>query len=498
MTAPPTAPPDASAPDAHPSPRRARGGVIGLGGAAVNGAFGFVLTTVIVRELGPAGSGELFTAVAVITIVAAVCCAGADTALIWALPRRRTGADGDAARLLPVALLPTVLLSGAVAALGVIGAAGGPGLLRYAFAAVPVVVVMTVLLAAVRAVRPVGAYVAVQSVFVPVARPVLVGGVLALGAGVTAAFVGWLVPAGVAALAAAVLIVGPLGVGRGARLRPSRADWRTFWSFAGLRGLSAAIDAGSMWVGVILTAALAGNAQAGLFGAVGRYVLAGLLVMQGLRVAVAPRLSRLLGQDRRAAAVTVYRRTTTAIVALSWPGFVILAMFAPGFLQLFGGEFTAGAPAMAVLCGAMLVNSGVGIVQTMLLMGGRSGRHLLATAAGLLLNVAGCLILVPRHGALGAAVAWSVGIVAENVLAAAAARAVVGASLWDRSIVRTALAAGAGTLLLAGVVAALAGRGIAGMTVMIALLVLVVAGSMAHPAVRARAHALISTRRNTR
>jgi O-antigen/teichoic acid export membrane protein len=314
---------------------------------------------------------------------------------------------------------------------------------------------------------------------------------------VTSAFAGWLLPVGVAALAAAALLVGPLGLGRGARLRSSRADWRTFWSFAGLRGLSAAIDAGSMWVGVVLTAALAGNVQAGLFGAVGRYVLAGLLIMQGLRVAVAPRLSYLLGQDRRAAAVAVYRRTTTAIVALSWPGFVVLAVFAPGFLQLFGGEFTAGAPAMAVLCCAMLVNSGVGIVQTMLLMGGRSGRHLLVTASGLLLNVAGCLILVPRHGALGAAVAWSIGIVTENVLAAFAARAVVGESLRDRSIVRTALAAGGGTLLLAGVVAALAGRGIAGMTVTIGLVAFVVAASLGHPAVRARAHALISTQRST-
>ena len=496
MTAPTAVGPGAPGPDAVLPRPGARAGVVGLAGAAVNGAFGFVLTMVIVRGLGAAGSGELFTAIAVVTIAAALCCAGADTALVWALPRRRTGADGDAARLLPVALLPTLLLASAVAAIGATGAVGGSAALRSGFAAVPVVVAMTVLLAAVRAVRPVGAYVAVQSVFVPVARPVLVGGVLAAGAGVGAAFAGWLLPALAAAAAAAALLVGPLALGRGARLRPTRADWPTFWSFAGPRGVSAAIDAGSMWVGVLLTAALAGDVQAGLFGAVGRYVLAGLLIMQGLRVAVAPRLSRLLGDDRRAAAVAVYRRTTTAIVALSWPGFVVLGMFAPGFLQLFGAEFTAGAPAMVLLCGAMLVNSGVGIVQTVLLMGGRSGRHLLATAAGLLLNVVGCLVLVPRHGALGAAAAWTVGIVVENVLAAIAARAVVGHPLWDRTIVRTALLAGGGTLLLAGVVAATAGRGVTGLAVTTGLLLLTLAGSALHPAVRARARALTSPHRS--
>ncbi|GAA0814647.1 lipopolysaccharide biosynthesis protein [Spirilliplanes yamanashiensis] len=472
---------------AAPARPGVRGGAAGLAGAAVSGAAGFVLTMVIVRGLGAAGSGELFTAIAVVTIAAAVCCAGADTALVWALPRRRTGADGDAARLLPVALLPALLAAAAVAA---VGAAAGPAPLRPAFAAVPVVVAATVLLAAVRAVRPVGAYVAVQSVFVPVARPALVGGVLAAGAGVGAAFAGWLLPAAVAAVAAAALLAGPLALGRGAALRPAPADWRTFWSFAGPRGVSAAIDAGGMWVGVLLTAALAGDAQAGLFGAVGRYVLAGLLVMHGLRVAVAPRLSRLLGDDRRAAAAAVYRRTTTAIVALSWPGFAVLGVFAPGFLQLFGAEFTAGAPAMALLCAAMAVNAGVGIVQTVLLMGGRSGRHLLATAAGLALTVALSLVLVPRHGALGAAVAWTAGIVAENALAAVAARAVLGQGLWDRTIARTALLAGGGTLLLAGAVAAVAGRGVTGLAVTTGLLLLTVAASALHPAVRALARTI--------
>ena len=51
-----------------------------------------------------------------------------------------------------------------------------------------------------------------------------------------------------------------------------------------------------------MTAALAGQADAGVFGAVGRYVLAGQLAMQGLRVAVTPQLSRLLGAGRRAEA----------------------------------------------------------------------------------------------------------------------------------------------------------------------------------------------------
>ncbi|NES13477.1 MULTISPECIES: lipopolysaccharide biosynthesis protein [Micromonospora] len=485
--------------------RSTRSGLVGLAGAAVNGLLGFVLTVVIVRGLGPAGSGAMFTAIGVVAIVGVLCCAGADTALVWALPRRTRGPDGDAARLLPVALAPTLLLTVAVAAAGVAlsgtlapvlfdtGTTDGDDLLRLAFAGLPFVVAMTVLLAAVRAVRPVAALVAVQYVLVPAARPALVGAALVAGAGVTVAFAGWLAPVALAVLACVALLVGPLGLTAGTRLRPVRADWHGFWGFALPRAASATIDASSMWLTVLLTAALAGQAAAGVIGAVGRYALAGLLVMQGLRVSVAPQLSRLLGQGRTAEAAAVYQRITAVIIALSWPGYLLLAVFAPGFLRLFGADFTTGSAAMAVLAGAMLVNSGTGIVQTLLLMSGSSGRHLLAAATGLLLNVGLALVLIPPHGALGAAVAWTVGIVVENLIATAAARRVVGEPLVTRTVLRTAVLAAAGTAVLAGAGAAVAGRGVAGLFLTLGVAALLAVVLLLHPGVRRRARAAVPT-----
>ncbi|MEV0325474.1 lipopolysaccharide biosynthesis protein [Micromonospora echinospora] len=463
--------------------RGTRNGAVGLVGAAVNGLLGFVLTLVIVRGFGPTGSGAIFTAIGVVTIVGVLCCAGADTALVWALPRRRLGSRGDAARLLPVALVPTLLGSTVVAVVGLAlvgplapvlfdGPGGdGPALLRLAFVTLPLTVAMTMLVAAVRAVRPVTAVVVVQYVLVPLARPLLVAAAVVGGAGVVLGFGGWLLPAALAVLACALMLVGPLGLTSGAVLRPERADWRSFWGFALPRAASATIDASSMWLSVLLTSALAGQADAGVLGGVGRYVLAGLLVMQGLRVAVAPQLSRLLGQGRTVEAAEVYRRTTMMIIVLSWPAYLVLGFFAPGFLSLFGPEFGAGATAMTVLAGAMMVNSGVGIVQTMLLMSGNSGRHLMAAATGLVLNVGLALVLVPRHGVLGAAVAWTVGIVVENLLAARAARAAIGQPLLTGALLKAGAVAGAGTLVLATLGATVAGRGVAGLTLTVVLLV---------------------------
>jgi O-antigen/teichoic acid export membrane protein len=458
--------------------RGTRSAAVGLAGAAVNGACGFLLTTVVVRAYGAAGSGALFTVIALVSIGGALCCLGADTGLMWALPRRGAG---DRARLLPLAVLPTLGLATVVAATGwatagllapvlLGGSRSAETLVRLAATGVPVFVAATVLLAAVRATRPVTAYVGVQLVFVPVARPALIGATVALGGSVAAGFAGWLAPVAASAALALVLLVRPLGLGRGTVLRPTRVDARAFWSFALPRAVSVAIDASSMWVGVLLTGALAGPAEAGVFGAVGRYALAGLLVMQGLRVAVAPQLSRLLGAGRRAEAAQVYRRTTLWIVLLSWPAYLLLAVFAPAFLRLFGAEFAAGAAPLAVLAAAMLVNVGVGLVQTVLLMSGNSRRHLAATVAGLVLDVLAAVALIPAYGALGAAVAWSLGIVCENVLAAAFARRALGEPLLAAGTVRAVAAVSAGTLLPAGVAVLVAGRGLGGLAVALGLL----------------------------
>ncbi|MGN9777218.1 lipopolysaccharide biosynthesis protein [Micromonospora sp. H33] len=462
--------------------RGARSGAAALAGAAVNGLFGFVLAVVITRGYGATGSGAFFAAVGVVTVVAAVCTLGAETGLVWMLPRRRAGAQGDAARVLPVALLPPLAAALAVAVAGVFAAdalaprllddpgADGAALVAVSFAAVPVVVAMTLLFGALRCVRPIRAYVAVQSVLLPVARPVLVVTAVLAGGGLLAGMTGWLVPAAVALLVSLALVAAPLGIGRGAGLRPEREDWSTFWRFALPRAASVAIDTGAVWIVVLLTSVLAGQADAGVFGAVGRYILAGQLAMHGLRVAVSHQLSRLLSRGERATAAAVHRQLTAWGLVLSWPIYLLLAVFGLAFLQLFGPDFTGGATAMTVLALAMLVNTGVGNAQSLLLMGGRSGLHLAATVAGLFVTVSLGLWLIPMYGVTGAALGWAAGIATENLSAFACARIVTGQPLVDKSVLRAAAATVAGVGAAAAIGVLVGGRGIPGLAVAVGVL----------------------------
>jgi O-antigen/teichoic acid export membrane protein len=290
-------------------------------------------------------------------------------------------------------------------------------------------------------------------------------------------------------------LTGPLGLARAARLIPTRDDWRVFWRFALPRAASAAIDASSVWVGVLMTAILAGQVQAGVFAAVGRYALAGQLVMHGLRIAVAPQLSRLLGAGRTGDAAAVHRHATMWIVVLSWPAYVFLAIFGGTFLGLFGSGFTNGATALAVICVAMLINVGMGNVQTLLLMSGNSGQHLVATATGLAVTVLAGLALIPRHGVLGAAISWAAGIIVENAIAAVAARRAVGQSLLAVPLLRMAGIVLGATAVVGVLAVALAGRGVAGLGLALAMTAALCGASLCSGRVRAGRRTLLASLR---
>jgi len=67
----------------------------------------------------------------------------------------------------------------------------------------------------------------------------------------------------------------------------------------------------------------------------------------------------------------------------------------------------------------MLVNLGTGNVTVVLLMGGKSSWNLVNTVVAIVLNVGLNLLLIPRFGMEGAAVAWAVSIVVDNLMALA-------------------------------------------------------------------------------
>ncbi len=135
--------------------------------------------------------------------------------------------------------------------------------------------------------------------------------------------------------------------------------------------------------------------------------------------------------------------------------FLAVWIFADTVLGLFGDEFTSGASAIAILAASSLIGSGLGTVDVLLVMAGKSMWSFWNSAAALTLNVVLNLLLIPELGLNGAALAWAVSRVVANVLPLIQVRSYIGFHPFGRSwftAAAVALASFGGTgLLIRGV-----------------------------------------------
>jgi O-antigen/teichoic acid export membrane protein len=98
-------------------------------------------------------------------------------------------------------------------------------------------------------------------------------------------------------------------------------------------------------------------------------------------------------------------------MAASWPALLVLAIFAPLFLSVFGHGYLIASSALTTLALAMLANTGTGSSGALLQMAGRSGVILGIQAISLAINIGLNVWLIPRIGIEGAAIAWLASIV---------------------------------------------------------------------------------------
>jgi O-antigen/teichoic acid export membrane protein len=102
-----------------------------------------------------------------------------------------------------------------------------------------------------------------------------------------------------------------------------------------------------------------------------------------------------------------------------WPSLgataVLLALGRP-LLWLFGPQFVAGYDIMFVAAIGLVVRAAIGPVERLLNMLGHQHVCAAAYAAAFVMNVALCLVLVPRFGGHGAAAATSIALASETVL----------------------------------------------------------------------------------
>jgi O-antigen/teichoic acid export membrane protein len=423
----------------------ARGGTLNLVGFVLSGVLGFALTLVVARGLGEGGAGVFFSAVAVYTILTNISELGADTGIVRFISRfRELGYIHDIRRTVTAALLPVIVAGLAAGAFMYMAApwlaevfvgdrqAVATQFLRLIAIYLPLTTVGTVMLAATRGFDTMVPFVSIESIGKPLLKPLLIVGFAALG-GLTTREVafGWGIPEGLGFVAAVVAIV--LLLRRAERTADPTERPRTvtdlageFWRFSAPRGVAAAFQVSVLWFDVLLLGLYRPSADVGVYATVSRIVTVGTFALQAIRLAIAPQISKLLAREDRRGAQDVYQTATWWLMGVSWPLFLTLGVFAPLVLSVFGPGFVRGQDALVILSMAMLVNIGTGNVTVVLLMGGKSSWNLANTAVSLSLNVGLNLLLIPRFGMVGAAIAWSVSIIVDNVMALSEVRYFLG------------------------------------------------------------------------
>jgi O-antigen/teichoic acid export membrane protein len=119
-------------------------------------------------------------------------------------------------------------------------------------------------------------------------------------------------------------------------------------------------------------------------------------------------------------------RLTRWTLLASAPVALGLMVLGRWFLYLYGPQFSDARLTLAILSAAQLFDVAIGSVGILLIMTGHERDAAISIAIGAAANIALTFVLVPRWGSEGAAVAYAMGMILWNVLAAIALHRSVG------------------------------------------------------------------------
>ena len=425
----------------------ARGGAVGLAGALVSAIATFALVMVVTNSFATEVAGKFFSVTSLVLLLLAVAGLGADTGLgRFMLRFVHHGQQGDIVPALRAGFVPPLVVSAVMAVTGILAAPWIASLIgleadtdasavRFAAGALPIATLGVLALATTRAFGSMKATALIDSIFRSTAQLGFATLCAALGTGLVWLTGTWLLGYALASLlavlAATRLVRGQLR--RARATEPARSNgevFREFWSFTWARGVATMMQMALQRLDIVLIAALLGAVDAAIYTAATRFVPLGGFGHRAIQQVVQPRFAALLAAGDLPTLRVLYRVSTSWGMAVSWPAYVVAGSAPLVYLSLFGEEYVeSGATVVVLMAIGMLVATGVGPADTLLLMTGRSVASLLNMFVALTIDVVGCLVLIPRMGITGAAVAWATAQAVRGVLGFIQVRSATGVSV---------------------------------------------------------------------
>ncbi len=155
--------------------------------------------------------------------------------------------------------------------------------------------------------------------------------------------------------------------------------------------------------------------QLGVYAAASAVVVFVSIVLRSVNQIFAPTVSDLHSRQDFPLLKRMYQTLAKWVIGLTVPLAATMVVFAAPLMRIFGREFEAGWPVLAIGTIGQLVNCGVGSSGTMLFMSGNQKSLIRIEAAAAVVMVLLNVALVPRWGIVGAAVAAAITVALTNL-----------------------------------------------------------------------------------
>ncbi|CAA9515903.1 MAG: Heteropolysaccharide repeat unit export protein [uncultured Rubrobacteraceae bacterium] len=461
--APPLTPPG-EAPGARPGDgddtyvaRVARGAGISTAGQGVGRVLGYASQVALAQLLGGTFYGFYVAGVAVVNGVHILSRFGMENGVVRYVAHHRE--HGDTARIkgtIVQALLITLAISLVLSAVMFFGA--GPivgwlpqdapemvGVLRAFAFVLPFFVFMSMTAWSTQGFQTVTYAAYIQQLIRPGLFLLFVGACYVLGAGIIGA---------IAAYALAMFLAGLAGLYYLRKLFPPLFDRRTGTKFEtkALFGVSVpmSITQGAQYLNnfsaVLILGAFAAGAPVGIFNAAARTATFLTAVRFAFSGIFSPIISGLHARQDTEEMGRLYKDVSRWIFTGAFALFLVIVVFAPQVMSVFGEGFGEGVVALVIVAVAQLYSSSVGPAPRMLAMTGNQNFAMIATSVAAVTGVVVSIILIPRYEILGAAIGMATAIITENTGTMAAVKWRLGFwpfnLAWLKPLAAGAIAAG--------------------------------------------------------
>jgi O-antigen/teichoic acid export membrane protein len=160
------------------------------------------------------------------------------------------------------------------------------------------------------------------------------------------------------------------------------------------------------------------------------------IILQSVNQIFAPVIADIHTRGEHALLGRLFQTLTKWMLGLTFPLAMVMITYARPIMRIFGHDFEAGWPILVIGTFGQLVNCGVGSVGCLLLMSGNQHRLIRVQAVMAAVMVILSLWLVPRWGALGAAVAAAITNVGVNAWNLVEVRRALSLSPYNRSYLK--------------------------------------------------------------